>query len=251
MSAISLLETVSCWPVLELRRYTLHPGTRDTLITLFDREFIESQEEVGIQVIAQFRDLDHPDVFTWLRGFPSMSARATALASFYDGPVWARHRDAANATMISWDNVRLLRPVRPRTGISVTHDRPGADASALPPDVIVVTIYTLVRSAVDGFAEWFDAIVKPQLIMSGGRPIALLETEPGENTFPRLPVREGEHAFVCMARFNGLAAYRQHIAALAGCPKWAAEIQPELNRCLTNRAEIWRLRPTARSRVPL
>ena len=251
MSAISLLETFSCWPILELRQYTLHPGMRDTLITLFDREFVESQEEVGIQVIAQFRDLDRPDVFTWLRGFPSMSARATALASFYDGPVWARHRDAANATMISWDNVRLLRPVRPRTGISVTHDRPGAGASALRPDIVVVTIYTLATSAVDEFAEWFDAVVKPQLIMSGGRPIAVLKTEPSVNTFPRLPVREGENAFVWMARFDGLAAYKRHIAALAGRPKWAAEIQPELNGCLTAPAEVWRLRPTARSRVPL
>ncbi len=30
-----------CCPVVELRQYTLHPGKRDILIELFDREFIE------------------------------------------------------------------------------------------------------------------------------------------------------------------------------------------------------------------
>ena len=53
------------------------PGRRDDLIELFDREFVETQEAVGIQVIGQFRDLDDPNRFVWLRGFNDMSARAT------------------------------------------------------------------------------------------------------------------------------------------------------------------------------
>jgi hypothetical protein len=224
---------------------------RETLIGLFDREFIESQEDVGIEVISQFRDIDRPDVFTWLRGFPNMPARAAALSAFYDGPVWARHRDTANATMCTWDNVRLLRPVHPRSGIEVTRERPGREATALPPGIVVVTIYTLAESAVDGFAEWFDVVVKPQLVLSGTRPIAMLETEPSENTFPRLPVREGERAFVWLARFDDVAAHRHQIAALAGNPKWSAEIKPELTRCLTVPPEVWRLTPTARSRTIL
>ena len=32
------------WPVLELRQYTLHPGRRDELVALFEREFVEPQE---------------------------------------------------------------------------------------------------------------------------------------------------------------------------------------------------------------
>jgi hypothetical protein len=78
--------------VLELRQYTLHPGRRDTLITLFDREFIEPQEEVGMRVVGQFRDLDDPDRFVWIRSFPDMAARAESLAAFYGGPIWAAHR---------------------------------------------------------------------------------------------------------------------------------------------------------------
>ncbi|MEV7990963.1 NIPSNAP family protein [Streptomyces sp. NPDC086077] len=75
--------------MIELRQYTLRPGRRDELIELFDREFIETQEEAGILVRGQFRDLDDPDRLVWLRGFRDMAARHSALTAFYDEPVWA------------------------------------------------------------------------------------------------------------------------------------------------------------------
>ena len=103
----------TCCPVVELRQYTLVPGARETLIELFEREFIETQEAAGMTVIGQFRDLNNPDRFVWLRGFSDMDARATQLQAFYSGPVWKAHRDAANATMIDSDNVLLLRPASP------------------------------------------------------------------------------------------------------------------------------------------
>src|SRR5262245_18513215 len=56
-----LEQTVFCCPVVELRQYTLPPGKRDILNDLFDREFIESQEAVGMTIIGQFRDLDNPN----------------------------------------------------------------------------------------------------------------------------------------------------------------------------------------------
>ena len=110
----------TCCPVVELRQYTLKPGMRDVLIDLFEQEFIESQEATGmIVVIGQFRDMDNPDRFVWLRGFADMPRRARALQEFYGGPVWKAHREAANATMIDSDNVLLLRPVSPEAGFEV------------------------------------------------------------------------------------------------------------------------------------
>src|SRR6266480_1882351 len=93
----------TCCPIVELRQYTLHPGKRDVLIDLFDREFVESQEALGMNIIGQFRDLDDPNRFVWLRGFHDMPSRAQALKNFYGGPVWKAHREAANATMIASD----------------------------------------------------------------------------------------------------------------------------------------------------
>src|SRR5262245_52508787 len=108
----------NCCPIVELRQYTLHQGKRDVLIDLFDREFVESQEALGRKVIGQFRDLDNPNRFVWLRGFRDMPSRAEALKDFYGGPVWKAHREAANATMIDSDNVLLLRSATPTSGIS-------------------------------------------------------------------------------------------------------------------------------------
>ena len=71
-AAPSLLEDCA---VIELRDYTTHPGRRDELIALFEREFIETQETAGARVMAQFRDLDRPDHFVWLRGFADMASR--------------------------------------------------------------------------------------------------------------------------------------------------------------------------------
>ena len=91
----------SCCPIVELRQYTLHAHRRDVLIDLFEREFIESQEALGISVIGQFHDRDDPNRFVWLRGFPGMAARGEALAAFYGGTIWQAHREAANATMLA------------------------------------------------------------------------------------------------------------------------------------------------------
>jgi hypothetical protein len=68
------------YPVVELRQYTLRPGQRDVLIDLFDQEFVESQEADGMAIVGQFRDLDDPDRFTWIRGFASMPASTITCA---------------------------------------------------------------------------------------------------------------------------------------------------------------------------
>ncbi len=237
----------TCCPVVELRRYVLHPGMRDTLITLFDREFVETQEAAGMTLIAQFRDIDHPDVFTWLRGFPDMPSRATSLGAFYGGPVWARHREAANRTMVSSDDVRLLRPVHPGSGFAPAGLRASPGATKIPAGLVAVTIYTLASPPSEEFHELFDRSVVPHLAASGARPFAVLETEPARNTFPRLPIREGGHAFVWLARFANLKAYERHVAALAADQRWTTEIQPALQRYLAVPAEVWRLTATARS----
>src|SRR5262245_23931019 len=97
-------------PLLELRQYALRPGRRDDLIELFDAEFVESQERLGMGVYGQFRDLDDLDRFVWLRGYPdgSPGRRGEALAAFYGGPVWAQHRKAAQATLLGSGRASLL-----------------------------------------------------------------------------------------------------------------------------------------------
>lgn len=96
--------------IYEFRDYTLQPGQREVLISLFEREFIEPQEALGAHVRAIFRDLDRPDRFVWIRSFADAQSRFAALDGFYTGPVWQKHRTAANTTIVDSDNVMQLRP---------------------------------------------------------------------------------------------------------------------------------------------
>ena len=120
------------WPIVELRQYTLHPGQRDVLIDLFEAEFIESQEALGMKILGTFRDLDRPDRLVWIRGFQDMASRAAGLEAFYSGPVWKAHRNAANATMLDSGNVLLLHVARPGSGLAPTDRRPPKGASEIP-----------------------------------------------------------------------------------------------------------------------
>jgi NIPSNAP len=233
-------------PIVEFRQYALHPGARDTLIELFDREFIESQEELGMKVIGQFRPLDDPDRFIWLRGYPDMQTRARALAAFYDGPVWAQHRDVANATMIDSDNVLLLRPAGQSCGFVLDRERPPPGSTRVPDGLVVATIYYLDPSGGDQFTDFFDSELRPALRSAGASILAVFVTEEAPNNFPRLPVREGVRVLVSFAAFADEAAYERHRAALEEMPRWQ-ELERELSGHLTGYAETWSLRPTARS----
>ncbi|WP_370939198.1 NIPSNAP family protein [Amycolatopsis sp. cg13] len=189
--------------VVELRQYTLRPGQRDVLIDLFDRELLEPQEAAGCTIVGQFRDEDDPDRFVWFRSFPDMTARHAALTAFYlEGEAWRTHRDAANATMLDSDNVLLLRPE--------------VDFPPLPRPVGAASsrILVLIGPPSAAFPE----------------PFASFVTEPAENTFRALPVREGENVRVGVWVFPDLAARQAFERGL---------VMPDVQRL--------RLAPTSRS----
>jgi hypothetical protein len=239
-----------CCPVVELRQYTLHPGKRDVLINLFDREFVETQEALGVKIIGQFRDLDHPDRFVWLRGFRDMPSRAKALSDFYGGPVWKTHREAANATMIDSDNVLLLRPALPTSGFSLENmNRPPVGSDEVPTSLVVATIYYFADPVTPDFINFFEHTLRPVAASLGATISAYFVTENSENTFPALPVRAGENVFVWFSTFPDLAAYENYLAALSRSEQWRGEISTTLKRYLKRSPEVLRLSPTARSQL--
>ena len=239
-----------CCPVVELRQYKLHPGKRDILIDLFDREFIESQEAVGIRVIGQFRDVDHPDHFVWLRGFRDMTSRAKALTDFYSGPVWKAHREAANATMIDSDNVLLLRPALPTSGFSLENTkRPAVGSDEVQTGLVVTTIYYFESPVAPDFISFFEQTLKPLATSLGATVSASFVTENSENTFPALPVRADENVFVWFSIFQNSAAYENYAAALSQSERWRGEVSNGLVRYHDRAPEILKLSPTARSQL--
>ncbi|GIF62712.1 NIPSNAP family containing protein [Asanoa ishikariensis] len=210
--------------IVELRQYTLVPGGRDTLITLFDANFVESQEAEGMRVVGQFRDLDRPDRFVWVREFSSMAVRQAALTGFYSGPVWKEHRDAANATMLDSDNVLLMRAIEPFTGYEPR------DAPLRPGRIVVAGLCPLAHT---DYADHFDRVVRPGL---GATLLGTSQTSHEPNTFPALPVREGEDVFVWFARVDAgdVDAFAERVAGLD-------------TSGLAGPVELLRLAPTTRS----
>jgi NIPSNAP len=244
-----VLRDETCSPIVELRQYTLHPGQRDVLIELFDREFIETQEAVGMKVIGQFRDLDNPDRFVWLRGYQDMPSRAEGLSSFYEGPVWKAHRKAANATMVDSDNVLLLRPARKGSGFALDNSvRPPPDSRDIPEGIITATIYAL-NVPGEEFVSFFERTVEPVLIDAGIPVLACFITEDSPNNYPALPVREGEQVFVWFAAFQDERAYADYEAGLAASPEWRGEVARALALRTKGSPQVLRLSPTARSQL--
>jgi hypothetical protein len=189
--------TTTTFEVVEFRRYALRAGQHAALVTLFERELIETQESCGMVPFGHFRDLDDADTFVWLRGFSRADERRGALQAFYGSPAWTSHRDAANATMVDSDNVLLLRSARGGSGFDLRGLRRPAAAAAEShsPSLVAVTVFMLRAPADDVLVAAFEAALLPAL-RRHARRVAYLVTDERPNDFPRLPVREGEFAFV-------------------------------------------------------
>ena len=203
---------------IELRQYTLHVGMRETLIELFDRALTRGQEQLGMSVLGQFRDLDDPNKFVWVRGFKNLDDRARALADFYDGPVWAEHSRAANATMVDSTDVLLLEPAELGASFDVDHASPRGGG------FVEASVLELAGSAPRGETlDFFRRLVAPGVGQGGGSLLGYFFTETRANNFPRLPVREEVNALVWFAGFTEAAytdpelrSVRRDIAAAAG-----------------------------------
>ena len=227
--------------MVELRRYTLHPGRLPDLLAVFERHLIEPQEDSGMTVGGTFADEDDPDCFTWLRGFADHGARVRALEAFYGGPVWARHCDAANATMVDSDDVLVLRPTQPAHGPAAAVPRGECDDHPRPERVLVGT-YGLAADA-NALEHWFATVGSAALEGVLGARVTAWRTDPTPNGFPRLPVRD-ERALVWLAVFPHGAARDGAAARLA-----AADVGRELDERTSWRRTV-RLAPTVRSAHP-
>jgi aminopeptidase N len=235
--------------VFELRQYTLHPGQRDVLVDVFDDNFVEGQEAVGMRIIGQYRDRDDADRLVWLRGFSDMESRREALTSFYSGPVWKAHGRVAAGTMVDSDNVLLLRPLRPDTAFApATIKLPPPGTRGPGKGVLAASIVYVERNTPSEFGEFFQTQLQPRWEQAGGAVIAQMVSEHSPNTYPALPVREKENVFVWFSLFPDQAAVDEQQRRLAQSMEWR-EAADQLSAWTHHKIETLRLEPTARSRL--
>jgi len=151
--------------------------------------------------------------------------------------------------MLDSDDVLLLRPARPTSAPRVVpgrRDRAGIDGGD-PSGVVVATTYQLRAGDPDAFTEFFTQELEPALQAAGVAVAGCYRTEPSDNNFPQLPVREGENVFVWLARFAGELEHGLSMSTLEESPAWCDRLAGELRRRITGQPEVARLTPTRRS----
>lgn len=183
-------------------------------------------------------DADDPDSFTWMRGFADHQTRVRSLEMFYGGPVWARHCEAANATMVNSDDVLVLRPTQPAHEAAASVPRGGTNDRPRSERVLVIT-YGLTAD-IGPVEEWFATTGVPEFEDILDSRVAAWRTDPTPNGFPRLPVCQ-ERALACLATFPDGDTRDAAAARLA-----AAEVSRELDQ-RTSWQRTFRLAPTKRS----
>jgi hypothetical protein len=235
-------------PVIELRQYKIVPGKRDTMIALFEREFVESQEKLGMRLVGQFRDRDDPSRFTWIRAFPSMVERGKALNNFYFGPVWQAHRGEANPLLDDNDDVLLLRPAWPGSEFGPSSgQRPPPGAPDKSAGMIVATIEYLWKQPDQGYAAYFRDTLAPAYRAAGLPVLAAYSPETEPNNFPRLYVRQNERLLVWFTRVASPAAYQTAQRKLRATAVWRGSLQPALANYRERTPQVLMLSPTPRS----
>ena len=236
-------QAVETSPVVELRQYTLNPGQRDTLMTMFESRFVTSQQATGVRIHGEFRDAGDADRFVWLRGFRDMPERQRSLTEFYGGPVWQKYRNEANATMIDASNVLLLQPA----------DGGGFSLARKMTATMVATVYLLQSPVDSGFLRFYKERVRPVMEATGAPPVAELKTLNVPNNFPKLLIRENENAFVVFSAFGNDDDLKRHEERLAQSDA-AKQLERDLKPKLASPPQRLVLHPTQqaldRSREP-
>ena len=174
--------------VIELRRYTVKDGARKNFAQYFEAYFPEAIEQTGAIVAGSFFERNHPNGFTWIRGFHTLEDRPVADAEFYYGPVWREHRKTMNDLLTDSDNVLQLRPLSPGREITIL---PAVDPLAEPDGargIIVAFIYPIKANSVEAFAKQAESTFA-RYQAAGAREAGVLVTLDATNNFPQLPIR--------------------------------------------------------------
>lgn len=90
--------------IVEVRTYRVKAGRRDEFIEFFESRAIPALRSFGMTVLGPLLDLENPNKFVWLRGFPSLEERERMKDAFYGGKLWTDELEALAMPMLDgWD----------------------------------------------------------------------------------------------------------------------------------------------------
>lgn len=233
--------------VIEFRQYKLTDGSQEKFVELFDREFTETQEALGIRLIGQFNDVDRPDRFTWVREFPNMTERAKMLDAFYNGPVWHQWRGVANPMLYDNDNVLLLREAKDGSGFGPSKARPPQGAKRASGKTYVAVVEYLWKDPAEGFADFFVDRMVPALQHAGLSVLGSYVPEEEPNNFPRLPTRPDRKILVWFTRVDNVGDFDAAQRRLRKSKDWKEGLGAQMTAAEERPAQVLFLAPTPRS----
>jgi hypothetical protein len=179
---------LSDFPVIEFRRYTIKEGQRKAFTQYFDTFFPEAFQQLGTIVSASMLERKNQSGFIWIRGFHTLDDRAILNGNFYFSSVWNEHRSTMTDLIADADNVMLLRPLRPETGVPVF----GAVDPVKEPNgaqgVVVVQVFSIKSGRVEDFAKEAETVFA-SFRNTGAREAGVLTTLDVKNNFPALSFR--------------------------------------------------------------
>lgn len=222
--------------LVEFRSYRIVRGGIDAFVEHFENHFLASQEELGMDIVGQFRVVADPERFVWVRRYLDPSSRAASLTQFYSGPVWKEFGPRANELMLDYTDVYLLEPDASAPDFAAGHlpHSSRERRTTEPTSTVVAAFYELrngERAIPPRMASAFAAAAGQS---AGASEIGRLVTASVPNDFPLLPVHDG----VPVALWLLSDAGRGHAAVSA-----AQRVAKLWDRSL----RVVRLTPTARS----
>ena len=229
---------------IELRRYTVKEGQRESFARYFESFFPEAFQQVGAIAFGQFFERGNPDRFTWIRGFRNMDARATANAAFYFGPLWKEHRSTVNELILDSDDVLLLQPLEPEREIPVLPAVDPVRETGGARGVVVAQIFAVEAGGVAAFARSAEPAFAAYRA-AGAREAGVLVTNDAPNNFPQHPVRTDGPYLVWLGILEDDRSLKARFAPVAE----RARAELSATGLLRGAPEIVVLDPAPRSRL--
>ena len=226
---------------IELRNYLIRPGQRDSYITAFETNLVDTLNLMKNFVFGQFRVKDAKDNFVWIRGFESMDSRKEDLKSFFTSEFWARNRSIPSKYLVNYTNVYLLRPIdifKVESKITFNGKWFGK-----PKGVAVVDFYVAndrLPQLIDFVKSKYDSIIRS----AGVKDISYWVSEPEPNNYPDLPAFQDKNLLVSISFFKDENTYKSVSQELE--KGLSAELRHQMLGIVTTKT-TWVLYPTDKS----
>jgi hypothetical protein len=102
----------------------------------------------------------------------------------------------------------------------------------------IAPVYAFEEPVGSPFVDFFETKIAPVLCAAGASLRGYYVREPAENTFPQLPVREGEQVFVWFASLADEEAYAAYHMVLTASQPWSTSLLPALQGWLSRPEEV-------------